>query len=86
MRIIVFGSGKLGYQIAEALSREKYDLVVIDSDSDVIERTTDTLDVLTIHGNGLLAEPLKGLGLNKEDLVIAVTGSDEGNILACMSA
>ncbi|HHT70722.1 MAG: Trk system potassium transporter TrkA [bacterium] len=86
MRIIVIGSGKLGYQIAEALSREKYDLVVIDSDSDVIERTTDTLDVLTIHGNGLLAEPLKGLGLNKEDLVIAVTGSDEGNILACMSA
>ena len=39
MRIIVIGSGKLGYQIAEALSREKYDLVVIDSDSDVIERT-----------------------------------------------
>jgi trk system potassium uptake protein TrkA len=86
MRVIVIGTGKLGYQIAEALSKEKYNLVTIDNDSDVIEKINENLDVLTTYANGLLAEPLKELQLNKDDLVIAVTGSDEGNILACMSA
>ena len=86
MRIIVIGTGKLGYQIAETLSKEKYDVVVIDNDSDVTDRISESLDVLTMHANGLLAEPLEELRVNKEDVVIAVTGSDEGNILACMSA
>jgi trk system potassium uptake protein TrkA len=86
MRVVVIGAGKLGYQIAETLSREKYDLIVIDKDSQAVEKVADTLDVLTIHANGLLAEPLGGLDLNQKDLVIAVTGNDESNILACMSA
>lgn len=86
MRIIIIGAGKIGYQIAETLVKEKIDVVVIDSNAQTVSKVNDNLDVLAIHANGLIGKTLKELGVNGEDLVVAVTGSDEGNILACLSA
>lgn len=86
MRVIVIGAGKVGYQISESLSRESFDVIVIEKDEQVIEKINDNLDVQTIKSNGFVSEPLKQLGVNKDDTVIAVTESDEGNMLACLSA
>lgn len=86
MRIIIIGAGKVGYQIAETLSRENFDVVVIDQDEHVITRINEHLDVLTLCSNGLVGQPLKQLAVSETDIVIAVTESDEGNMLACLSA
>jgi len=86
VRVIIVGAGKVGYKIAEALSRELYDVIVIDNDKEVIKKVNDTLDVLTIESNGLVGQPFKTLKVTKEDIVIAVTDNDEGNMLVCLQA
>jgi len=86
MRVIIVGAGKVGYQIAETLSRELYDVIVIDQDEEVIQKVSDNLDVMAIRSNGFVAQTLNQLDITKEDIFIAVTESDEGNMLACMSA
>ena len=62
MRVIVIGAGKVGYRIAETLSLEGYNVVVIDKDEDVIRRVSENLDVMAIRANGLGKQPLKELG------------------------
>ncbi len=86
MRAIVIGCGKLGYRIAETLSEANYNVIVIDRDSAVVNKANETLDVMALKYNGLVGQTLKQLGVNTNDLVIATTESDEGNILACISA
>jgi trk system potassium uptake protein TrkA len=86
MRAIIIGAGKIGYQIADTLVKENIDVVVIDSNEQIVSKVNENLDVLAIHANGLIGKTLRELGVNGEDLVVAVTGSDEGNILACLSA
>ena len=86
MRIIVIGAGKVGYQIAETLSREMFKVVVVEKDEDVINKINENLDVLTMQSNGLVSNILKQLEISRNDMVIAVTESDEANMLACLSA
>lgn len=86
MRVVVIGAGKVGYQISETLSRELFDVVVVEQDDGVINKINENLDVMTMKSNGLVSSTLKQLGLSKEDIVIAVTESDEANMLACLSA
>ena len=86
MRVIIVGAGKVGYQIAETLVEENYDVVVIDRNPQVIDKVSDNLDVLAVYANGLLKQPLMELGVNGDDVLIAVTDSDEGNMIACLSA
>jgi len=86
MRIIIVGAGKVGYQLAETLSKGLYDVIVIDREEQVLKKVQDNLDVLTIQSNGFASHIFKEIGLNNEDVVIAVTGSDEGNMLICMAA
>ena len=86
MRVIIVGAGKVGYQIAETLVEEEYDVVVIDRNPQVIDQVSDNLDVLAVYANGLLKQPLMELGVNGDDVLIAVTDSDEGNMIACLSA
>ncbi|MBQ7497814.1 MAG: Trk system potassium transporter TrkA [Selenomonas sp.] len=86
MRIVVVGAGKLGYSIAELLSKEQFEVVVIDEDEAQLEAVKNTLDVLTIAANGaspvIMADPdVKGA-----DILIAVTASDEVNMVACILA
>ncbi|SDK04740.1 Trk system potassium transporter TrkA [Natronincola ferrireducens] len=86
MRIIIVGAGKLGYKLAESLSQEENDVIVIDIDSEVLERVNENLDVLTIKANGAQLQALEQLHINNCDLIIAVTGSDETNILVSVTA
>ena len=86
MRIIIIGAGKVGYQLAETLSKDLYDVIVVDRDEQVLKKVQDHLDVLTMQSDGFASHIFNNIGLNKEDIVIAVTGSDEGNMLICMAA
>ena len=58
MRIIIIGAGKVGYTLAERLTAEEHDVIVIDKSDVVIDRCTDSLDVLCIKGNGANAKVL----------------------------
>ena len=84
MRIIVIGAGKVGYALAEHLTEEEHDVIVIDKDEAVIDRCTGSLDVLCIKGNGANAKVLLEAGVDKANIVIASTESDETNMLSCL--
>jgi trk system potassium uptake protein TrkA len=84
MRIIVLGAGEAGYHIAQKLYK-KNDVVVIEAQEDACERARE-LDVQVINGNGADIKILQRAGVTKAELVVAVTGVDEINILACMGA
>ena len=86
MRIIVIGAGKVGYTLAEHLTKEEHDVTVIDKNDDVIERCSGTLDVICIKGNGANAKVLLEAGVDKANIVIASTESDESNMLSCLIA
>ncbi|KKG08523.1 MULTISPECIES: Trk system potassium transporter TrkA [unclassified Methanosarcina] len=83
MKAVIIGAGEVGYHIAKALS-PKNDVVIIEKDEDA-SRRVDELDVLVIEGNGANADILSKV-LQNADLLVAVTGVDEVNIVACMTA
>jgi len=86
MRIVVVGSGKVGSKIAEHLAGEGHDVIVVDNDDNALQRCEDTLDVLCIRGNGANAKTLIDAGVEKADIIIAATASDEINMLCCLIA
>ena len=83
MKVIIIGAGEVGYHIAKALSPEN-DVIIIEKAEEAARRA-DELDVLVIEGNGANAEILSQI-LQGTDLLVAVTGVDEVNIVACMTA
>ena len=86
MSIIIIGAGEVGYHLASRLSNEKKDVVVIDRDVEKIRRVQSTLDVQAIHGSGSSLSVLRQAGISDASMVIAVTNSDEVNMIACMVA
>lgn len=86
MNIIIAGCGKVGGALAEQLSREGHDITVIDQKSDVIQHMTNAADVRGIVGNGASYNIQKDAGIEKADLLIAVTNADEVNLLCCLIA
>lgn len=84
MRILVVGDGKVGYTVAQQLTREGHDVVIIDKSEEVLQRSEDTLDVLCVRGNGANAKTLIDAGVDKADFLIATTASDETNMLCCL--
>ena len=86
MRIIVIGAGKVGYPLAEHLTQEEHDVTVIDKSDEVIEHCSGSLDVICLKGNGANAKVLLEAGVDKANIVIASTESDESNMLACLIA
>lgn len=85
MRIIVIGAGHLGYIIAELLSNEGYDVVVVDSDGEKLEAVRNDLDVLTVLADGTSPSFMRSQARGS-DLLVAVTAIDEVNIIACILA
>lgn len=83
MKAVIIGTGEVGYHIAKALS-PKNDVVIIEKDEEASKRA-DELDVLVIEGNGANADILSRV-LQDADLLVAVTGVDEINIVACMTS
>lgn len=83
MRIIIVGAGAVGSYLAEKLSYEGQDVVVIESDPERAAAAQSEIDCLVINGNGASAKTLKKAGLGDADLLIAVSSSDAVNVLAC---
>ena len=86
MRIIIVGAGAVGSYLAERLSSEGQDVVVIEDDERRAAQLQETIDALVIHGNGASAHSLEEAGASKADLLIAVSNSDGANVLACFTA
>ena len=88
MKIIVLGAGKVGKALTQHLSDEDYDydVVVIDLHAEKVEAIVNQYDVLGVVGNGASYDILLEAGVNDTDIIIAVTESDELNILACLMA
>ncbi len=87
MNIIIVGMGKVGEKLAAFLSREEdYNITVIDSKRAVLHDVVNTYDVMGVAGSGANIETLKEAGVEETDVLIAVTGSDELNLLTCLIA
>ena len=86
MNIIIVGCGKVGYTLVELLSSEYHNLVVIDEKPERVSRITDSMDAMGIVGNGINHQTLLAAGIETSDLLIAVTGDDEKNLLCCVIA
>ncbi len=86
MNIIIVGCGKVGYTLVEQLNGEDHDIVVIDERAEKVNSITDELDAMGIVGNGVSYQTLLEAGIDRADLLIAVTGSDEQNLLCCVIA
>ena len=86
MRIIIVGCGKIGLSIIKQLLIEKHDITVIDKNAEVINDITNNYDVMGLVGNGASYSVQKEAGVDRTNLLIAVTGSDEINLLCCLFA
>ena len=86
MNIIIVGCGKVGITLAEQLDQEGHDITVIDNKASVIDSVTNHMDIMGIVGNGASSNVLIEAGIERADLLIAVTGSDELNLLCCLFA
>lgn len=86
MRAIIIGAGKVGYSIAQMLSYEGHDVVVVEKDEDRQAIVADTLDVQTFAGSGANIQVLEEAGVEQADLLVAVTEADELNMVACLLA
>ena len=86
MKIIVVGCGNVGYTLAEQLSKENHDITVVDTREKMVESVTNNCDVMGVIGNGTSLKVLMEAGVNEADLLVAVTGSDEMNLLCCLVA
>ncbi|MBL4804756.1 MAG: Trk system potassium transporter TrkA [Alphaproteobacteria bacterium] len=83
MRVIICGAGQVGYNIAAYLAKEENDVTVVDLRQDLIARIHDELDVNAILGHASRPDILKAAGANDADMIVAVTQSDEINMVAC---
>lgn len=86
MKIIIVGCGKVGVNLAQQLVQEGHNIALIDTDEDVLQKLSNTLDVMGIVGNGASYNVQMDAGIEKADLLIAVTSSDELNLLCCLIA
>lgn len=86
MNIIVAGCGKIGTTIVESLVAEGHDVVAIDRDPTVVTELANILDVMCVCGNAADCDTLEEAGVSSAELFVAVTGSDEFNMLSCFLA
>lgn len=86
MNIIIVGCGKVGCTLTEQLNKEGHNITVIDMDKDVVQELSSKFDVMGVIGNGASHSVQLEAGIEKTDLLIAVAGSDELNLLCCLIA
>ena len=86
MNIVIIGNGNTGKSLADILSKKGHDIVIIDSNYSKVNKVIDTFDVKAIWGNGTIYETQIKAGVAESDLTIAVTSSDETNLISCMIA
>ncbi|KUO68742.1 MAG: potassium transporter TrkA [Clostridia bacterium BRH_c25] len=86
MKIIIIGAGKVGYSLAESLSKSNNDVIIIDKNYAALSKAEENLEVLCIRGSGVSTSILMEAGIDTTDLLIAVTSSDEVNMVCCLTA
>ncbi len=86
MNIIIVGAGKIGSTILQNMVSEGHNVVMVDSDPGVVQEISNVYDVMCVCGNGVDWETLTEAGVENTQLLIAVTGSDEFNMLCCFMA
>ena len=86
MKIIIIGGGKIGSALARQLVREGHELTVVDKDAGIVSSLGNALDIICMEGNGASYATLKEISTDKTDIFLAVTESDELNILSCFTA
>ena len=86
MKIIIIGAGQVGGTLAENLAGEKNEITIIDSDRNTLSNLQDRLDIQIVCGIGSHPDILKKAGAQDADMLIAVTNSDESNMMACQVA
>jgi len=86
MKIIILGAGQVGTSVAENLSREANDITVVDNDPECLQFLADRLDLGTVQGFASHPDVLRRAGAEDADMIIAVTNSDETNMVACQVA
>lgn len=86
MNILIAGNGKVGSALTRQLAAEGHDLTIIDHNADVLSASVERYDVMSVHGNCASAQTLREAGVEKADLLIALAGADEINLLTCMTA
>ena len=86
LNIIIAGCGKVGIALIEQLTKEGHDITIIDKDPQKVHTYTSMYDIMGIIGNGASFSVQKDAGIESADLIIAVTGSDELNLLCCTVA
>lgn len=83
MKIIILGAGQVGGTLAEHLARESFDITLVDKDGERLRELRDRLDIQTLEGLASHPDVLRQAGADDADMLIAVTNSDEVNMVAC---
>ena len=86
MYIVIVGAGKIGYFLAKRLCQGKHTVSVVDKDKAVCEEMAKELEALVVNGDGCDPRILEEAGLNRADVIAAVTGDDEDNLIVCQLA
>ena len=86
MKVVIIGAGEVGFNVAGHLVNENKDVVVIDKDHEAIRRVSDNIDVQVVNGSGSSPISLDEAGLKDAEILLAVTNSDEANLVACLVA
>lgn len=86
MRVLIVGAGAVGYHLAERLSQENQDVVLIEVDPERAEYASEQLDIMTVVGNGASIPMLENAGIRDARILLAVTSADEVNLISCLAA
>jgi len=86
LKIIVVGAGQVGFHVASRLAAENKEVVVVDTDPGALKTVSEQLDVQVVEGSGSSPEVLSDAGVQKADILLAVTNSDETNLVSCLFA
>lgn len=86
MKIIILGAGQVGTTVTETLAGEANDITVVDDNAEKLDDLKDRLDIRTVHGNASFPNVLQQAGAEDADMLIALTSSDETNMVACQVA
>jgi len=86
MKILILGAGQVGKTVAGALSHEQNDITVVDHNLQLLRALENRLDIRTVHGEASHPDVLVRAGAEEADLILAVTNSDETNMIACQVA
>jgi|LSQX01.2.fsa_nt_gb trk system potassium uptake protein TrkA len=86
MYVIVVGAGKVGYHLAKTLINEGHEVLLLEKDRNTVDTFSDSLGELIVHGDGCEIRTMSEVGMGRANVVVAVTGDDEDNLVVCQMA